>query len=52
MFHAMKTGKIHAGEAKLRPFRKELKALLGMKVDLSVIKAGGQFDQGPFITLS
>ena len=51
MLHAVETGKIHAGEAKLRPIRKMLKSELGMKVDLSIIREGGAFDRGPFIPI-
>ena len=40
------TGKIQAGEAGLSPLRKQLEKELGMEVDLSVIKAGGKFDNG------
>ena len=42
--HAIETGKIQAGEAGLSPLRKQLEKELGMEVDLSVIKAGGKFD--------
>jgi len=44
--HAIETGKIQAGEAGLSPLRKQLEKELGMEVDLSVIKAGGKFDNG------
>jgi RHS repeat-associated protein len=46
MQHAMKTGKIQAGEAGLSGVRKNLEKLLGMKVDISIIKKGGAFDNG------
>jgi RHS repeat-associated protein len=46
MFHAIETGKIQAGEAGLSGFRKELEKLLGMQVDISVIKTAGKFDNG------
>lgn len=53
MNHAIKTGKIQAGEIKLHAFKEELKVLLGgMKVDLSVIKKGGPFDTPPFIPIN
>lgn len=42
-------GRIHGGEAGLRQLRKQLERELGMEVDLSVIKHGGLFDQGPWI---
>jgi hypothetical protein len=51
MQHARKTGKIQAGEAGLRPLRKALEADLGIEVDLSVIRQGGPFDQGPYLPL-
>ena len=46
MENAMKTGKIQAGEAGLSGLRKNLEKLLGMKVDVSIIKKGGAFDNG------
>lgn len=46
MQHAIKTGKIQAGEAGLSGLRKNLEKLLGMKVDVSIIKKGGAFDNG------
>jgi RHS repeat-associated protein len=49
MLHAIATGKIQSGEVKLSSLRKLLQKELGMEVDLSVIKAGGPFDNGPFI---
>lgn len=51
MQHAVATGKIQAGEAGLRILRRELQRRLGMKGDLSVIKTGGPFDQGPYIPI-
>ena len=50
MLHAIETGKIQAGEAKLSGLRKELQEILGMEVDISIIKQGGAFDNPPFIT--
>ena len=47
----MKTGKVQAGEAGFRALRKELEALLGMEVDISVIRIGGPFDMPPFVQL-
>ncbi len=49
--HAITTGKITTGDANkvikgLRTLKKELEQLLGMKVDLSIIKKGGSFDNG------
>lgn len=49
MQHAIKTGKIQSGEAGLRPLRKNLEKLLGKDVDISVIKKGGEFDNGIII---
>lgn len=49
MLHAIKTGKIQAGEAGLRGLRRELQRKLCMDVDLSVIMRGGPFDQPPTI---
>ena len=51
MQHAIKTGKIQAGEAGLRGVRVKLEGKLGMEVDLSVIRKGGPFDNPPFIPL-
>lgn len=49
MQRAIETGKIQAGELGLSPLRRELKAQLKMKVDLSAIRRGGPFDNPPFI---
>src|SRR5262245_50361421 len=51
LHHAQSTGKIQAGEAGLHPLRKVLEADLGMEVDLSIIRIGGLFDNGPYIPL-
>lgn len=51
MQHARDVGKIQAGEVGLRPLRKELEAGLGTAVDISVIREGGLFDQGPYVPL-
>lgn len=51
MQHAIETGKIPAGEAGLRSLRKQAESQLGIKTDLSTIRAGGPFDQGPFLPL-
>lgn len=51
MEHAIKTGKIQAGEAGLHGIRKQLEQKLGIEVDLSVIKIGGPFDQGPYMPI-
>ena len=46
---AAERGRIHGGEAGLRPLRKQLERELGMEVDLSLIKRGGLFDNGKWI---
>lgn len=53
MLHAIKTGKIQAGEAKLSGLRKEMQEMLDMDVDvdISIIKKGGEFDNGLQIPL-
>ncbi|GGF84049.1 nucleotidyltransferase domain-containing protein [Paenibacillus aceti] len=38
MLHAIETGKIQSGEAKLSKFREQLQQELGMDVDISIIK--------------
>lgn len=40
-------GIIQRGEARLSPTGRALEAQLGMDVDLSVVRQGGAFDQGP-----
>lgn len=49
MQNAIKTGKIQSGEAGLRSLRKNLENLLGKDVDISVVKKGGEFDNGIII---
>jgi RHS repeat-associated protein len=51
MLHAIKTGKIQRGELGLSNLGKQVEIRIGMKVDLSVIRKGGSFDTGPFISL-
>jgi predicted nucleotidyltransferase len=46
---AIQNGRVHAGEAGLRKVREQLKKLLGIEVDIAVIRRGGPFDQGPSI---
>lgn len=46
MLHAIKTGKIQAGEAKLSPFRKQIEDFLGIETDISIIRQGSAFDKG------
>ena len=45
--HAIDTGKIQRGEARLRATAKQIEKAAGVKVDFSVIKAGGKFDNVP-----
>jgi predicted nucleotidyltransferase len=49
MRKAVDTGKIQAGELGVSRVRRQLKAGLGMKVDLSAIRRGGPFDNPPFM---
>ncbi|QDU62393.1 tRNA(Glu)-specific nuclease WapA precursor [Planctomycetes bacterium Pan216] len=56
MSHAIRTGKIQSGEARLIPggprlrqLRKELEQLLDIDVDISVVLRRGPFDGGPTI---
>jgi hypothetical protein len=49
MLHAIKTGKIQAGEAGLGNLRKAISKILGTDVDISIIKVGGKFDRGPYL---
>ncbi|WP_198159900.1 RHS repeat-associated core domain-containing protein, partial [Brevibacillus parabrevis] len=51
MLHAIQTGKIQAGEAKLSSLRVQLEQTLGIKVDISIIREGSVFDNGPYINL-
>lgn len=51
MQHAIETGKIQAGEAKLSKIRKEIASDIGMDVDISIIKKGGAFDNPPYIPI-
>ncbi len=51
MLHALETGKIQAGEAKLRGLRKEIENLLGIEADVSIILERGKFDNPPYIPI-
>jgi hypothetical protein len=51
MQHAAQVGKIRTRDAKLHHVRDELKEQLGMDVDLSVIRIGGEFDRGPWVPI-
>ena len=46
MLHAIQTGKIQAGEAKLSQFRKQVENFLGIETDISIIRQGSAFDKG------
>ena len=46
MLHAIKTGKIQAGEAGLSGLRKKLEGMVKFNVDISIIKKNGAFDNG------
>ncbi|MCH2075246.1 MAG: nucleotidyltransferase domain-containing protein [Puniceicoccaceae bacterium] len=50
--HALETGKIQSGEARLSGLSRQIANDLGIDVDLSIIRAGGQFDNGPQLPLS
>jgi predicted nucleotidyltransferase len=50
--HAAETGKIQTGELGLRGLRNQLQDVLGRDVQISVVRAGGAFDQGPFVELA
>ncbi len=46
-------GRIFAGEIGFHGFRKELQRFLRLnKVDISIVRAGGNFDRGPYIPLA
>lgn len=49
MLHAIKTGKIQSGEAKLKGLRLELEEIFRMEVDISIIKQGGTFIMSYFV---
>ena len=52
MNHAIKAGKIRRTDLDLSDLGKELAAKFGLpKVDISVVREGGAFDQGPWISL-
>jgi hypothetical protein len=52
MQQAINTGKIQRGEMDWSDLGKTLQKMLGIgKVDLSVVKKGGPFDNPPFIEL-
>jgi hypothetical protein len=49
MLHASAADELQAGEAGLRPLRRELEGVLGTEVDISVVARGGAFDGGPYL---
>jgi len=49
--YALSEGKFTAGRAGYRQVRNQLQEILGRKVDLSIVRIGGNFDQGPYIQL-
>ncbi len=49
MRHAVEHGRIFRGELGIRGLGRSLEAKLGMDVDISLVRRGGPFDQGPFI---
>lgn len=51
MLHALETGKIQTGEAKLRELRNQIKTELNLNVDLSILEKDGPFDNGITISL-
>ena len=51
MDHAETVGKIDSGEAGLRAVHRRLNELLGYPVDISIIRRGGPFDQGPYLPI-
>ncbi len=51
MLHSIKNGIIHSGECRLSSLRKDIEKILGMEVDISIIRIGGPFDASSFIQL-
>jgi hypothetical protein len=49
---AIDRGRLHAGEAGLSDLRNQLQGQFGTDVDISIIRAGGPFDNGPQTPLS
>jgi predicted nucleotidyltransferase len=52
LIHARERGRLFSGEAGLTGIRKEIELKFGIETDLSVIRAGGPFDNPPFIPLA
>lgn len=51
MQHAIAKGKIHARQLGLSALAKELKVIIGVEVDISVIQRDGLFDQPPYVAM-
>jgi hypothetical protein len=49
---AIQQGRIHAGEARLSNLANQLEQQYGRPVDISIIRSGGPFDNGPQTPLS
>jgi hypothetical protein len=49
--YAIENGIIQRGEARLSSTGRQLERFLDMDVDISIIRAGGRFDRGPYIPL-
>jgi Nucleotidyltransferase domain len=49
MQHASRVGKIQSGELGLGGLTRELRQRHGKPVQISVIRAGGEFDRGPWL---
>lgn len=50
--HAIEVGKLSAGRIRLSTFVTQLEEIIGLDVQLSIIRAGGRFDNGPQSALS
>lgn len=48
---AIQEGRIVSGRAGLRQLRRALEDLIGLDVDISIIRRGGPFDTGPTLPL-
>ncbi|MFN8509972.1 MAG: hypothetical protein U0Z75_05355 [Deinococcaceae bacterium] len=46
---AIQNGRVHAGAAGLKRLRTKFQELLGMDVNIAVIRRGRPFNQGPHI---
>lgn len=46
--HGINVGKLQRGEIGLRAVGKQMQEMLGVDIDISVIRIGGEFDQGPW----